>query len=80
MNIRQDCLITLLKDNNFDWLYLDNYYPGTNIYFYGGSGNVTLTLTESCIPFGVALNHLENFPLKNWINKLNQIDEDCQCY
>lgn len=79
MSIRQDCLIALLDENNFYWTFHDNYYPGVNIYFYGGPGGVTLTLTESCIATQVALNHLENFPMNNWQTKLNQVDKDCLC-
>jgi hypothetical protein len=76
MNIRQDCLISLLKDEGFDCLYMDNYYPGRNIYFYS---SVTLVLTDNCLSENVALDHLEKFAATDWKPLVAKLSSECNC-
>ncbi len=79
MNIRQDCFIELLQLNGLDCLYIDNYYPGKNIYFFGGNKGATLTLTDSCLSNQLALYLLDQFSIKNSHHQLSLVSKECDC-
>ena len=79
MNILQNCFIEILEQNGLTVFYLDNYIPGINIYYFDGSGSITLTLTDSCMSIKSALEHLTDFGVENPAAILSQIGEDCEC-
>lgn len=80
MNIFQNCLIDLLEANGLPVLYMDNYIPGRNIYYFGGNGGATLVLTESCMSESAVLEHLKDFGVVDPIEQLQLIEPSCACF
>lgn len=76
MNIRQDCLLELLRNNDHDYEYVDNHFAGRNIYYFG---SLIITLTESCLSDLEALDVLNIFQIINPDIQLAQLNQDCQC-
>lgn len=77
MNIRQDCILSLLEKSGIESVYTDVHEIGSVSYYFSEPHYPILKFTNSCVPEEIALHYLKLFSLDHFFSEIRQ--EECFC-
>lgn len=74
MNVTQECLLSLLRDNGCEEDYIDVHTIGSVTYYFGST---TLKFMNGCVPLPIVQKYMALFELSHLLSQLQVAD--CLC-